>query len=220
MRGWLIFGLVLLCLWLIGRLRLGAEVRYGQELAVALRIGPFRIKLLPAPPEEPGKPSKPKRPKREKLPKAEPAAPRQKKWGTGDIVSLVLDLIPVGIEALGRLRRKVCIHRLYVDWMGAGAEDPAKAAVTCGRLQTAVGALLPALETAVDLRDYRIRLDVDYNAEKMALTAEAAASFTLGQLVCIALWLAARGLTIFMKHNGQVKEKAGKSNGKQAAAHQ
>lgn len=220
MRGWLIFGIVLLCLWLVGRLRLGAAVRYGQELAVDLRIGPFQAHILPTPPEKTGKPPKAKKPKKEKPPKTEPAAPKQKKWGVSDIVSLVLDLIPVAVEALGKLRRKLCIERLYVDWMGAGAEDAAKAAILCGRLQTAVGTMLPALETAADLRSYRIRLDVDYNADKMALTADAAASFTLGQLVCIALWLAVKGFVIFIKHNGQVKQKAGKNNGKQAAADQ
>lgn len=220
MRGWLIFGIVLLCLWLVGRLRLGAAVRYGQELAVDLRIGPFQVHILPAPPEKTGKPPKAKKPKKEKPPKTEPAAPKHKKWGVSDIVSLVLDLIPVAVEALGKLRRKLCIERLYVDWMGAGAEDAAKAAILCGRLQTAVGTMLPALETAADLRSYRIRLDVDYNADKMALTADAAASFTLGQLVCIALWLAVKGFVIFMKHNGQVKQKVGKNNGKQAAADQ
>ena len=50
-----VIGIILLILLLIALIRVGAEVRFGKETVVTLRIGPFRKKILPGaekPPEE------------------------------------------------------------------------------------------------------------------------------------------------------------------------
>ena len=41
-------GVILLIVFLIGLIRVGAVVRFGEELGLTLLIGPFRIALLPA----------------------------------------------------------------------------------------------------------------------------------------------------------------------------
>ena len=43
-----VIGIILLIFLLIGFLRVGALLRFGQELNLRLSVGPFRFKLLPA----------------------------------------------------------------------------------------------------------------------------------------------------------------------------
>ena len=43
-----VIGIILLIVFLIGLIRVGAAVRFGEELGLRLLIGPFRITLLPA----------------------------------------------------------------------------------------------------------------------------------------------------------------------------
>ena len=43
-----VIGVILLIVFLIGLIRVGAAVRFGEELGLRLLIGPFRITLLPA----------------------------------------------------------------------------------------------------------------------------------------------------------------------------
>ena len=43
-----VIGVILLIVFLIGLIRVGAVVRFGEELGLTLLIGPFRLTLLPA----------------------------------------------------------------------------------------------------------------------------------------------------------------------------
>ena len=43
-----VIGVILLIVFLIGLIRVGAVLRFGEELGLTLLIGPFRIALLPA----------------------------------------------------------------------------------------------------------------------------------------------------------------------------
>lgn len=42
-----VIGVILLIVFLIGLIRVGAAVRFGEEPGLRLLIGPFRITLLP-----------------------------------------------------------------------------------------------------------------------------------------------------------------------------
>lgn len=210
MKGWLIVGIVLVCLWLVGQLRLGAVLIYEKSLTLRLRVGCLRFSILPRPDKPEKKPRKTKQNEQNS----------EKKPGKKieDPVGLVLELLPLLLEALGKLRKKIRVDRIFLCWLGGGLDDPAAAAMMYGRLQAAVGGLLPVLESAADIKEYRFRMDVDYAAEKTIWEIELSLSMTLGQLLILAIWLGWNGLSIFMRHSRTNKQKAGIKNGEQKPA--
>lgn len=75
MTGWIIAGAVVLLIWLIGRIPLGAGVSRTREEGnrIWLQLGPASITLYPRPKKTPTKPAKEKKskPAKEKKPKKE-----------------------------------------------------------------------------------------------------------------------------------------------------
>ena len=68
----MVLAIILLALWLISLIRIGAQVRYGEGgLFICVLAGPKRIQLFPA------KPKKKKKPKKEKQKKEPPSAAEQ-----------------------------------------------------------------------------------------------------------------------------------------------
>lgn len=213
MKGWLIALGVLFCLWLVGRLRLGVFLTHQESLTLRLRVGVFRFVVIPKP-EKAEK--KPKKAKKEKKTTEKPEKGAEKK--IADPVGLVLKLLPLLTEAAGKLRRKIRVDQLMLAWTGGGLDDPAGTAILYGRLQAAVGGILPALESAVQLKEYRIRLNVDYSSEKTVWEIALALSMTLGQLLALSVWLGWNALMIFMEHSRTNKQKVGIRNGEQKSA--
>ena len=70
-----VIGIILLIFILIGFLRVGALMQFGDELRVQLSVGPFRFTLLPAKEKK----ETPKKKAKEKKPKSEGEEAKQKK---------------------------------------------------------------------------------------------------------------------------------------------
>ena len=69
-----VIGIILLIFILIGFLRVGALMQFGDELRVQLSVGPFRFTLLPAKEKK----ETPKKKAKEKKPKSEGEEAKQK----------------------------------------------------------------------------------------------------------------------------------------------
>lgn len=97
MTGWIIAGVVVLLIWLIGRVPLGAGVSRTREEGnrIWLQLGPASITLYPRPKKTPTKPAKEKKskPAKEKKPKKE-GKPR-KPFTREQIVTLVRRFFPL-----------------------------------------------------------------------------------------------------------------------------
>ncbi|MBO7738834.1 MAG: DUF2953 domain-containing protein, partial [Oscillospiraceae bacterium] len=98
---------ILLVIVVILLVPVGAEAEYDRPGATLwLRIGCIRKILYPRPPKPEGeKKPKKEKPKKEKT-KKQPEENEPKKGGT---LQLIMQLIPVGIEALGRFKRGLII---------------------------------------------------------------------------------------------------------------
>ena len=97
---WIILA-VALVLTVLNLLPVGVDAAYADdEFSLAVRIGPFRLRLLPKPPDAKPKKKKPPKPKKEK-PKKQSAPP--------DIRTL-LALAKLGLQALDRFRQ------LQIKW--------------------------------------------------------------------------------------------------------
>lgn len=193
---WLIvLGCILLAVWLIGRIRIGAAVAYSEEgLSVSLKAGPKNLQVLPAQPKK--KEQKPAKAKKEKKGSVE-AESRKTQRSTRDTVSLTLKFLPLLGEAAGRFRRKIRVDRLklYVIW---GGEDPAAAAKGYGAGHAAMGILWPVVEQNFNVKEHDLRVDVDFERKKPELIADARVSITIGQCFSLGLNLGLKALKIYL----------------------
>lgn len=173
-----ILALVAVGLVLLSLIRVGAWVTYDPEgLTLRIKIGPVKLSLFP--------PKEKKRKKKRRVKQKKPE-PLQKK---GELLPLVRQALPTVAEAAGRLKRKVRLDRVYLD-VAVGAGNPAGAALAFGGVNAALGMIWPLVEQNFNVKDRRIRTQVDFSAPHTMVWADVAATLTVGQGVALALRLA------------------------------
>jgi len=223
MNGWMIFAAVLLVLFLIGQIRVGARAEYSAAgFAAWVRLGPAELRVLPGrkkgekPPK--GKQAESSRPKAPGKPgrSPEPGGPAPEKPGqsskskkpekaeqplaekVGGAVDYALALLPVALDAAAQFTRKLRIDHLRVE-LTAGAEDPADAALRYGQAVAALGAIWGPLTRAFQVKDGEARALVDFGAVGMTVYGGAALSLKIGQIVRLGLWAGWRALWAFLR---------------------
>lgn len=214
MKAVIILLAIFLLLFLIGQIRVGGRVEYSQEgLKAWLRIHGLPVLLYPRPkkargPEDEAKAEKKRRRREEKAARkrakkakkgeAEPETREQpRKKGGG--VQLVLRLLPVGVEALGALKKRIRIDRLTLHYT-AGGDDAAKTALTYGKLSGAAGMIVALLDNSFQVKQQEITMDVDFLAEKATVYLDVGLSIKIGQILYLGLRYGAASLKVFMKH--------------------
>ena len=190
-----ILAVVVLVLLLMGQIRVGGRAEFNAEgFFLWIRLGRFRIKLLPAKPkgeEKPPKPRKPKKEKRKKPKEEKPSVPLPEK--IGGALEYAQALLPVVLEAAGGLWRGFTIDTLDLE-LTAGSPDPADAAMLYGSANAALGALWYPLTRTFHVKDGTARVKLDFDASGMTVYALASFSLKLGQLVWIGLRAGIRAL--------------------------
>ena len=189
MSGWHILALVLIVLFLIGQIRIGAEVRYGQDgTQVQARAGVFRITLFPHKPAEQKKNPSQSEKKPGKAETVRKQSGKDKKDGKKLTLDQIFDLaqqfIPLALEAAGCLWSKLIVDMLEISIV-IGGNDPADAALSYGQVNAALGAVWKPLNEAFHVRDGRGHVEVDFDRPNTTLYVHAALSIKIGQ----ALWL-------------------------------
>ena len=200
--------IILLILWLISLIRLGGRVRYGEAgLFAFVLAGPLKIQLFPAKPKE-EKPKKKKKPKKEK--KSKPSAveqhtkaPKGKRPGT---LSRLMQLLPVIGQACGALKRKIRIDDLKLDLIWGGS-DPAAIALGYGQANAALGMLWPIFDNNFKVRRHSFQIGMDYGRTQPAVELEAAVTFTIGQIVTLAVHYGVKALIIWVRSGRPVKKR-------------
>ena len=101
-----VIGIILLIFILIGFLRVGALMQFGDELRVQLSVGPFRFTLLPAKEKK----ETPKKKAKEKKPKSEGEEAKQKKKPSlpKPTKEELRDLITTALSALKETAKRTC----------------------------------------------------------------------------------------------------------------
>lgn len=138
MRGWLVLGIILLCLWLIGMIRAQVVLIYNGELALKVKVFGMTVQIMPKKPKKPLNPddfspekyrkllakeakkqekkeakkakSKQKKALKKKKAKDESAsqAPQKPKKKKG--LADILDLVYMGVDALKSLGKSFGKH--------------------------------------------------------------------------------------------------------------
>lgn len=207
MVGWYILGGILLLLVVVWLLRVGVDVRFGDELRVAVKIGPAKITVLPQ--QEKKKKPKKEKPQKEKKTEKKPAEKKEKKkfpFTFSDIRSAVPVLFEALKKALGKIRRRMRIDPLDVCVIFAG-DDPAKVAETYGWANSAMWTMMPQLERLLQIPDPHIHLGVDYERYDLHAEGRVGVTFRVGDLIVIGLTLAVPVLKWYLGWRKEVKRR-------------
>lgn len=190
-----ILAVVVLVLLLMGRIRVGGRAEFNAEgFFLWIRLGRFRIKLLPAKPkgeEKPPKPRKPKKEKRKKPKEEKPSVPFPEK--IGGALEYAQALLPVALEAAGGMWRGLRVDTLRLE-LTAGAADPADAANLYGQANAALGALWYPLIRMFHVKDGAAQVKLDFNAPGMTVYGTAALSIKIGTVMWIGLRVGCKAL--------------------------
>ena len=194
--------IVLLVLWLISLIRVGARVRCGEAGLFAFALaGPLKIQLLPAKPKE-EKSRRKKKPKKEKKPKEKKPKPE----GQPGTLSRLMQLLPVVGQACGALKRKIRIDDLKLDLIWGGS-DPAAIALGYGQANAALGMLWPLIDNNFKVKRHSFQIGMDYGRTQPAVELEAAVTFTIGQIITLGVHYGVKALIIWVRSGRPVKKR-------------
>ena len=193
--------IILLVFWLISLIRVGGQVCYGDAgLFAFVLVGPLKIQLLPTGPKE-EKPKK-KTPKKEKKPKEK----KPKQEGQPGTLSRLMRLLPVVGQACGALKRKIRIDDLKLDLVWGGS-DPAAIALGYGQANAALGMLWPIFDNNFKVKHHSFQIGMDYGRTQPAVELEAAVTFTIGQILTLAVHYGVKALITWVRSGRPVKKR-------------
>ena len=188
MTWWMVLLLVLAVLALIGCIPVGVDAAYSPDgIFVSAKLGPFRLQILPKKLKKPGKATKSAKaaaPTVEKSDAAASDAPKKSLSLPGGMDG-ILRIAQLAVDVLGDLRRKLRVDELTVRVTIGG--DPADAAMAYGRAWALTGALMPLLECVFVIKKRDIRPVLDYNENKMSVSARLVLTITVGRALALAL---------------------------------
>ena len=198
MTGLWIFVSVLLVLFLLGQLRVGAIVEYSERgISLAVRLGQIHMGIFPA--------KKDKTPK----PKKKEAKPPQKKKPVGGLVKTVVELLPVVLETIKKLFQRLRADKLEL-LLTISCPDPADTAIRYGHANALLASLWHPLTQALDVQDGHAHVDLDYDSGASTVYLYLSLSLKLWQLLTLALVLGAKVLRVVIKNrsalSGATKE--------------
>lgn len=200
--------IVLLVLFALGQIRIGAQVEYCEDgLFVRVRTGAFLIPVFPVKREK----GKEKKAKKAKSPE------REKKGGT---LKLVLDLFPLVLETAGKFRRKLRVDRLEMKLIICDA-DPADAAIRYGQANALMGSLWQPITQTFHVKDGHAHIGVDFEGETPVVYILASLSLTIAQTLGLILVFGIKGLGILVRNRSKrdmrTKQEEVVSHGEQAS---
>ncbi|MBR2934323.1 MAG: DUF2953 domain-containing protein [Oscillospiraceae bacterium] len=176
-------------LFLVGCIRIGAQVEYCEEgLFVRVRVGRFLVPVFPV---------KKKKDTHSKVKKAEKkASPAQKK--KGGLLQLALDFIPLVLDTVKRFRRKLKVDKLDMELVVC-APDPADTAVRYGQANALLGTLWQPITQAFHVKDGHAHVGVNFEEGKTTLYLLASMSLTIAQTLGLALAFGVKALGILVR---------------------
>ncbi len=209
-----IIGGILLLIFLLLLIPVGGEAVYDEDgFHLWLRAGPLRLLLLPREPK-PGDEEKKAKKAAQKAEKKKAKAvekkkqkekPKEKKGGG---IKEILELIPVGTQALGGLLNKLIFKRIELHFCFASPEDPAKAAMSFGGAWAGAGVLVPLLKEKLKVKHVDVTSDVDFTASETLVWAHGDLRIRPLWVVAIALRAGGRFIKIHRKYAPPHERKA------------
>lgn len=190
----ILFGLLLV----LALIPVGIRGRYDQDGGtVTAFVGPVSIALYPGKPKKDGKKEK----KAEKKPKKEKGTAVEKK--SGGTVAFFRELVALGLEALGALRRRLYMKELTLYYtVGALGKAPAQWGILYGAAWSAVGNLIPVLENTFRIGSRDVQVYLDDTTVESRLYFSGQTRIFLGELLYLVIKYGHQGLKLYSKRKG------------------
>ena len=203
-----VLGCLLVLIVLLLSLRVGVLAEYSQDgVLVQVRVAFFHLVVVPASEKKENKP------RRKKKKRAKAAVESEKKQSAGKLLlkqggslSKLLSLLPMALETLGDLCRRIRVEHLRVHYTIAGQPDPAKAALQYGSVWAGGGAVCLLLEQYLHILERDVSAEVDFCSESSTIYASAACSLRIGQGLMVGLKLVKRYWTWKTQRDNAVQE--------------
>lgn len=192
---------VLAVLFLLGQIRVGAQVEYqAGGLFAWARLGAFRIPVFPL--KEKDKPEKKK--KKAKKPKKEkPPKPLDEK--VGGALDYARELLPLALEAAGMFYHRLRMDTLELE-LTVGSDDPADTAMRYGQASAVLGSFWYPLTEAFHVKDGHAKVNLDFDAKEMTLYAAASLSLKIGQILWLGIYIGVKALKGFLAVRNKQKQ--------------
>ena len=181
-----ILGVLLALIVLLCVTRVGVHAVFGETLLLDVKIGWFRIHILPL--KEPHKNAEERGKEAEKAKKPEEKATKKPpfpKPSFADIRDAASTLWPPLKRALDRTRRGLRIVPLDLSMTLGGSNDPASAAQLYGELNAAVWSAMPVLEQLLVIPSPHIHIGIDFDETRAKLKGEVGVSARIGTLLAV-----------------------------------
>ena len=202
---------ILLVLFLLGRIRVGGDGEYSADgLFVRVRVGPISVRVFPLKKKGEKKPAKKKKKSAPPTQSGEgEKAQEPEKPKKGGALDLVKAGLPRGGEAAGELRERIRIDLLCMDLLFGGT-DAAQTAILFGMSNALIAPLLAVFQQNFEVKEHRVRTAVDFNEKTITLYLRAAFSARIGQLLSFALRFGWKFLMEYraVKKNNTMKKEA------------
>ena len=205
--------MVILILLLILTFPIGIDAAYAPERYwLKLKLGPFRVTVMPGRGKKKRKKKAPSQPKPE-----ETATPHQKKRRLPKLgIDDVRTLAEIVLRAIRRFRAHLSVDRLYLDWTSAAA-DPYAAVVQYGRVNALLGALSGPVHRTFRIRSEDVRVGLDLEATKPIIDVQLVMSLQVWEILLIAVCAGASGIRWYCKKKRKERAAVNSSAGKEPA---
>lgn len=131
----------------------------------------------------------------------------EKKRKKGFETKQMLDIIKPALKALGRFRRKLVVDYLRIHYTVATG-DPADTAIAYGIASSALGAVIPMVDSAFTIRNRDVGISADFLSDSSGFDFWLTATFQVWEIIYIA---AAFGIDLLIlkrkNHKAQAKER-------------
>ncbi len=201
--------IIVLLLIIILLLPVGVSSSFiSKELYLAVKIGPFRLRLIPAKKKASGeKTEKKTKPQKEKKPKDSSKEKPKLKFELQDI----LDIAKIGLKALSRFGKSLSIDELMLR-LTVGTDDPYDTVVRYGYINAALGGVLPLLHRAVKIRQEDIGTAMSFEDSAVSADFKLTATLQIWEILHIATCAGAAALVWFIRVKRKSKAQAAENN--------
>lgn len=189
----------------VSRLRVGVRLQFGEKLAVAVKIGPKSIAIIPKPERKPQKP-KAEKPKQDKPASAKPrkktSRAKMEFWDIWELVKAVWLSVQRALRATGKRIRIDPLHLTVIF----GGDDPCVVAEMYGAACSGMWSVMPRLEHLAQLPDPEIHLGVDFTADGTRSEGDVGIFFRVGDFFAIGASAAGPLVRWFIQFQKQQKQ--------------
>ncbi|MCH5208746.1 MAG: DUF2953 domain-containing protein [Oscillospiraceae bacterium] len=202
--GWIIAGIIFIIILLLTLGKVSVMVDYGELLIVKIKYMFFPIFTLPQKKEAAEKPKKAKRKKKEKKKEDEKSDDKENKEKKKPAIGDIIELVKAGVDSLGKPLKKI-LKRVEISHLKlnivCGGEDAAKAAITFGAVNMAVGNLLGWIDTFFTLKPVdELAVNVDFESEQTTAKAYVMVKLTVAAALAFVFTLIGRALGHYFTH--------------------